>query len=205
MTIPEIAKAAAFVVENLHGTLDTRTTATTVTSGSTTVKQEDVQAMVANLVNQRINQLSSRRNESNPHEPRTGDTTQCLFCYDYGHLMKQCDKRNQYLLEGKIQLNWKGRMELPGGAQLPPGTDRSIKAKIDDFWAAQNVNFFQDVLAYEAEDEEWRHSVDMDDANDHRTPEEIEHAVYLQALEMVSNYEQSNRTGPPQRKRMEGI
>ena len=102
--------------------------------------------------------------------------------------MKQCDKRAQYLLEGKAQLNWKGRMDLPGGTQLPPGTDRSIKAKIDDSWAAQNVNYFQNVLAYEDEEDEWRHTIERDEAIERRTPEEIDHALYLQALEIVNNY-----------------
>lgn len=118
-------------------------------------------------------------------------------------MMRECNERHRYLVEGKIQVDANRRLVLPGGLSIPLNRDKSIKQKVDDYWIAQNIQqeqhhyYEHDVLLYDT-------STLWDQDEDDRSPEEIDHALYAQALEMVNSFEQTGRTSGP-RKAFDGV
>ncbi|KZV79042.1 hypothetical protein EXIGLDRAFT_782896, partial [Exidia glandulosa HHB12029] len=218
-----LVEAAKFIIQNNAPAKEQRAVFERGASAVRRVKQESTSedrmlAMVSQLFDEKIAKyanLNTAPSQSNVARYQTANSygngtpastastiprDQCLFCYGVGHNMRSCPERQKYMTEGKIQVDVNGRTVLPGGQNLPVGRDISMKQKIDDFWKAQNIqseSHFYEHEAFMIEAME-----DEDESTIEPTPEEIDHTTYMQALQLVQNYE---ATGRPGAKRFDGI
>lgn len=231
-TVPDIATAARYVIQNLRpnsgaGVVAYEPASRGIGQSAPAIKTENLEARVTAVVNQLLGERlgNSTRPSAPPQGPPRFPTSapyappqrsysqgrvtddMCLFCWLKGHMMRECQERFNYLKEGKIQVDSTGRMVLPGGLAIPLNRDQSIKSKIDEYWLSQNISderhlyYEHAIMLYDSIDPatEWEGYEEI------RTPEEVDHALYQQALEMVNNFEQTGRTSFPRAKTFDGI